>query len=279
MNNGAHPLSETALPVRAYRVLTQAGFRTLEEVAGQSREALLALPGFGRGSLSEVEAELGQYGLTLVPDRPRERAATKRERQRAEREEARAATAAEIWAAYESGTLVREIARARGVCREAIDKMLRRDPERRQGVIRARRARPPRGHAIHELLTREEWIEGYYGDPPLSLVQLAERLGIGRQQVLAALRKHGIPRRPRTESLRARTGNDPGRITTQEAARRFQRLYTTLPDACRILGRDKKTIHEALQAGRFPGAFQWPETGWWFIPRVAVEEYAAKHPR
>lgn len=48
------PLASPPLSRRAYRCLTEAGYRTLAEVAAAPREALFALPGFGAICLSEV---------------------------------------------------------------------------------------------------------------------------------------------------------------------------------------------------------------------------------
>ena len=55
------PLSEVPLTARAYRRLTEAGYRTLAEVAAAGRETLAALPGFGLVCQSEVSRLCRQY--------------------------------------------------------------------------------------------------------------------------------------------------------------------------------------------------------------------------
>jgi|GEM_PF-1437330 len=49
----------------AGRSLLNAGFKTLEELASQSRKDLLKLHGFGKASFPLVEKVLAEYGLTL----------------------------------------------------------------------------------------------------------------------------------------------------------------------------------------------------------------------
>lgn len=55
------PLAEVPLSARAYRLLTDAGYRTLREVAAVPRAELARLPGFGPICLSEVRRLCREY--------------------------------------------------------------------------------------------------------------------------------------------------------------------------------------------------------------------------
>lgn len=59
------PLEQAGLSVRSYNVLKRAGYHTLEQVAGLSREGLLRLRDLGTGSVREITAVLEQHGLSL----------------------------------------------------------------------------------------------------------------------------------------------------------------------------------------------------------------------
>lgn len=51
-----------------------------------------------------------------------------------------------------------------------------------------------------------------------------------------------------------------------------QRELLTASDAAALLGISRFTMHEYLQAGKFPGAFQIGTRGrFWLVPRVEVE--------
>src|ERR1700734_254048 len=59
------PLESRALPVRTYNGLRRTGIHTVDDLALQTREQLLAIEGIGPASVEEIRQKLADRGLTL----------------------------------------------------------------------------------------------------------------------------------------------------------------------------------------------------------------------
>lgn len=59
------PIEELELGVRSYNCLKRVGIETIGDLTSKSEDELVAIPNFGRKSIEEVRAALGQHGLTL----------------------------------------------------------------------------------------------------------------------------------------------------------------------------------------------------------------------
>lgn len=125
-----------------------------------------------------------------------------------------------------------------------------------------RRERVPRKLAGHETE-----IARRYTQKRESPRQLANAYGVTHQSIRLCLLRNGVKLRTRDEGDAERQ-----RARPDQAAENILLNYLTAADAADLLGISRFTMHEYLQDGRLPGAFQiGKRSRFWLVPRAAVE--------
>jgi predicted DNA-binding transcriptional regulator AlpA len=227
------PIIELDLSIRALKRLRDAGVKDLEELQEWTETKLRALPGLGAGCVREIREQLQAVGLSLRPGDPRPRYQWRKTTK---------SQVAEIRRRYQSGEPARALATEFGISKSRVMQLCprrqdRADTELAQAEVEKLIALRAEGRTQREI---------------------AQRLGLTIQGV-----------RYHTGKLEDPTLH--GNLSATRRATEILREFTTAPDAASELGISRFTMHEYLQAGKFPGAFQIGSRGWWLVPRAAVE--------
>jgi transposase-like protein len=161
---------------------------------------------------AEVRATLERFGIERPPARPD-------------------LTAEALRTAFADGATVRSIARTAGVDGSTVRAALRRHGVENPHADRYRRPTE---------LDDAEWVHGRYIGARMSIRAIAAELGVEYNTVARALRRHGVPRRRRTER--------PDGIDPEWLRRRYIDDRLALAEIARLTGADEPTLHSALVA-------------------------------
>ena len=171
----------------------------------------------------EVRATLERFGIERPPAHPE-------------------LTAGALRTAFAGGETVTSIARIVGVDRATVRKALR-----RHGIENPHSDRYRRKAELDDA----EWVRARYIGSRMSIHAIADELGAADNTVARALKRHGVPARPRADQA--------VRIDPEWLRRHYVDDRLTLAEIARLSGTSRSTVHRAVAAyglvgqGRGPG--------------------------